>query len=324
MTWKFFDGADWVNTLSQVNSPTMIATNIATFPVANKSIRFKYFLLSDGDTQVELVSETLTEIENIAPVVSAGDPKPLTGVLYDDTLVYPYDDATLTDDSVIAGVRTKYNSTDYTIIPQGEYSSFLEAIQAKNFSTAVLGNGIHVFTLEVTDDFNAKSYSTVTVTIASSHIVLLASIDTKSDSILADIGTLDTKTVTNTGKIDAVDAKIDVIDTIIDATVLSISTLDTKIDDVKTVVDSTLVLSNTLDGKLDASIIDIATIANSSDALTLKVEDIHDVHLGAGQSLNGVGIITLLRKDGSTLATFQGTNITDENTATSITTRVKL
>jgi len=98
-----------------------------------------------------------------------------------------------------------------------------------------------------------------------------------------------------------------------------------------TIVDSLDSTVNDTNVKVTQLLADLASVDTKVDTLTANVsavdanvEDVHDIHLGESQEVTGTGLITMKRKNGTVLATFQGTDITDAETSQSITKRVKL
>jgi hypothetical protein len=61
VTWKYWDGADWVisNSVDNANDESTVDTNIPTFPVTFKGINWQAIFTSDGTQQVTLNSLTI-------------------------------------------------------------------------------------------------------------------------------------------------------------------------------------------------------------------------------------------------------------------------
>lgn len=60
LNWYYWDGSNWVITVDNYNIATVINDHLASFPLANKQIKFKAFLQSDGEQQVILDNVTIS------------------------------------------------------------------------------------------------------------------------------------------------------------------------------------------------------------------------------------------------------------------------
>ncbi len=166
--WYYWDGSVWsIAGISDYTSASDCDSYIMNFIDTTDKIYIKAFLISDGSQATELDANQVGYVINTAPFVYGGTDK---NAIYNVSTT-PFSDCLFSDaEDNILKAEYKEEGGSYIEIPQGAYSSLLDAVKAFSYTPTHSGN--KTLYLKITDTYSISSEDTMVINVNQVNVTI--------------------------------------------------------------------------------------------------------------------------------------------------------